>query len=121
MRMEKHVTLIAALNIGFGAMGILAAGIVFVAVAGGGLLSGDAEAIAITSIVGLAISFFLTLVSVPGIIGGLGLLMHKPWARVLVIVISIFGLFNIPLGTALAIYTLWVLLNDETTELFASA
>jgi len=28
-------------------------------------------------------------------------------------------LFNIPVGTALGIYTLWVLLQDETAKLFA--
>jgi len=45
-----------------------------------------------------------------GFLAGWGLLQRLPWARVLTIVLSFFALFNIPLGTALGIYTMWVLL-----------
>jgi hypothetical protein len=89
-------------------------------VVGGGLISGDAEAIRVTAIVGPAIAFFLVLTSLPGIIGGVGLLMWKNWARILVIILAVLDLFNIPIGTALGIYTLWVLFKDETTQLFSA-
>jgi hypothetical protein len=118
--MEKHVTFVGALRIGFGALGILAAVIVLVAVVGGGLISGDREAIRVTAIVGPVVAFFLFLLSVPGIIGGIGLLRRKPWARFLVLVLAVLDLFNIPIGTALGIYTIWVLMRDETVQLFAS-
>ena len=117
--MEKHVTFVGALRIGFGILGILAAVIVLVAVVGGGLISGDREAIRITAIVGPVVAFFLVLLSVPGIIGGIGLLKRKPWARFLVLVLAVLDLFNIPIGTALGIYTIWVLMRDETVQLFA--
>ena len=45
--------------------------------------------------------------------GGVGLLQRAPWARVLVLVVAFVSLINVPLGTALAIYTLWVLLADN--------
>ena len=118
--MEKHVIIVAALRIAFGAIGLLTAFIVFTAVVGGGLISGDADAIRVTAIVGPAVAFFLVLTSLPGIIGGIGLLKWKGWARVLVIILAILDLFNIPIGTALGIYTLWVLLKDETAQLFAA-
>ena len=118
--MEKHVIIVAALRIAFGVLGLLTAVIVFAAVVGGGLISGDAEAIRITAIVGPAVAAFLALTSLPGIIGGVGLLKWKGWARVLVIILAILDLFNIPIGTALGIYTLWVLLKDETAQLFAA-
>jgi hypothetical protein len=35
--------------------------------------------------------------------------MHKSWGRILAIVIGILALITIPFGTALGIYTLWVL------------
>jgi len=54
--MEKHVTLVAALNIGFGILGVLVAIIVFVIIVGAGVFSGDPEAMAITSIVGTAVA-----------------------------------------------------------------
>jgi hypothetical protein len=40
---------------------------------------------------------------------GYSLLTRRPWGRVLAIVFAILSLIKIPFGTALAIYTLWVL------------
>jgi hypothetical protein len=40
---------------------------------------------------------------------GLSLLQRKPWGRALAMVAGILVLIRIPIGTALAIYTLWVL------------
>ncbi len=118
--MEKHVTVVGAIRIGFGALGLLGAAIVFLAVVGGGLISGDETVITITGIVGTVIAFFIVLTSLPGIIGGLGLIYYKPWARVLVIVLGVLDLFNVPCGTVVGCYTVWVLMQDETAEMFAA-
>jgi hypothetical protein len=48
------------------------------------------------------------------------LINYKPWARVLMVVVSAISLIHVPLGTAVGVYGLWVLLNDETKYLFAS-
>lgn len=56
---------------------------------------------------------------VPAIIGGIGLLRRKPWRRYLVLVLSVLDLFNIPLGTAVGIYCIWALTQEETAQLFA--
>lgn len=40
---------------------------------------------------------------------GLSLLNRKPYGRMLGIVLAVLALFKFPLGTALGIYTLWVL------------
>jgi hypothetical protein len=40
---------------------------------------------------------------------GFSLLTRKPWGRVLAIVVAVLSLIKIPFGTALGIYTLWVL------------
>jgi len=116
--MKQHVTLVAALNIGFGILKLFAAAFVFFAVIGGGLLSGDPQAMAITAIVGPAVAFFLVLTALPGIIGGIGLLKGKSWARILVLILAIFDLIDFPVGTAISIYTFWVLLHNETGPLF---
>jgi predicted nucleic acid-binding Zn ribbon protein len=47
-------------------------------------------------------------------LAGWGLLQREPWARMLTIVLAFLALFNIPFGTALGIYTLWVLLPAES-------
>jgi len=52
-----------------------------------------------------------------GFIAGWGLLQHEPWARVLALVLSFISLFtNIPFGTALGIYTMWVLLPAQSEQ-----
>ncbi len=117
--MEKHVTLVAALNIGFGILGLMIGCMAFIAIAGGGAISGDPDAIAITSFVATVIAFFFIAFSVPEIIGGIGLLKHRGWAKILIMIIAVLDLVQIPFGTAIGIYTLWVLLNDETAKLFA--
>ena len=119
--MKQHVTVVGALHIGFGALGMLIALIVFLAVVGGGLLSGDEDAIAITSVVGTVIAFFFALLSIPGIIGGIGMLKYQPWARILVMILAVFNLVNIPIGTAVGVYTIWVLMQEETEQLFGQA
>jgi len=73
---------------------------------------------AITSVVATAIAVFFITLSVPEIVGGIGLLKHRGWARILVLILAVLDLFLIPIGTIVGIYTMWVLLNDETTKLF---
>jgi len=116
--MKQHVTVVAALNIGFGILKLFAAAVALLAIVGGGLISGDSEAIFITGIVGPAVALFLALLALPGIVGGLGLLKGKNWARMLVIILAILDLIDFPIGTLISLYTLWVLLNKETSDLF---
>jgi hypothetical protein len=42
-----------------------------------------------------------------------GLWQREPWARVAMLVLGIIALINIPFGTALGVYTLWVLMPQE--------
>ncbi len=116
--MQTHVKILGWLYIVLGVLGILAAGIVVLVVAGGGLISGDRTAITVTTIVSLVIGGFLVLVSAPGIIAGIGLLSYQPWARILTLVLGILNLPGFPTGTALGVYTLYVLLDEETSHLF---
>ena len=44
---------------------------------------------------------------------GWGLLRVRPWARILAIVMAFLGLLHPPFGTALGIYTLYVLLPSD--------
>jgi hypothetical protein len=122
--MEKHITLVGALQIGYNAFGILAAMFVFLFIVGGGLVGGlvseDEIVIPITFFVGTAISLWLVVTSVPGIVGGVGVLQHRSWARYLVLVLSVLDLFNVPIGTAIGAYSIWALVQDETAKLFGS-
>ena len=68
--------------------------------------------------IGILVSSFLGLIGLPQIIGGLGLIQHKEWARILMLVISFISLANVPFGTALGVYSMIVLFNPETVRLF---
>jgi hypothetical protein len=118
--MEKHVTLTAALHIGYGILGVVFGIGFWVVLTALGVKTGDAEAIAILGFIGRFIAVFSLIFSVPGIIGGVALLKRRPWGRIWTLVLSVILLLDIPLGTALGIYSLWVLVQDETKQLFAS-
>ena len=51
-----------------------------------------------------------------GFIAGWGLLQREPWARAVTLVIGFISLFNVPIGTALGIYTHWVLLPTQSDD-----
>jgi hypothetical protein len=126
--MEQHIKILGVLNIVWGAFGALG-GLVILLVFGGafGVLNVVAfhhpeAAIVppILALIGGAISIFLLLLSVPSIIAGIGLLYFKPWARILAIIVSALHLMNIPFGTALGIYGLWVLFSPRSQSLFTA-
>ena len=117
--MEKHVTILGILYIAVSALGVLSAIIVYMVLIGAGIISEEPEALQILVTVGSVVAFVIVIIAIPGIIGGIGLLNHYPWARILVLILGILNLIKIPIGTALGIYTIWVLLNDETEKLFA--
>jgi hypothetical protein len=77
-----------------------------------------AEVVPILGAVGGLVLVVLLALSVPGIVAGVGLLSFQPWARILTIVLSILDLVNIPFGTALGVYGLWVLFTTEGARLF---
>ncbi len=73
---------------------------------------------AVARMVGPLVMFVLgatfLVVGAGGICVGWGLLQRQPWARTVAIVLGILALFHPPFGTALGIYTLWVLLAAES-------
>jgi hypothetical protein len=61
------------------------------------------------------LAIFVVVKAFAGFLAGWGLLQREPWARSLALVLGFISLFfNIPFGTALGIYTLWVLLPAES-------
>jgi hypothetical protein len=72
----------------------------------------------IIAIFGGGFAFIALITSLPQLIGGIAVLMYKTWGRYLVLVVSVLELFNIPIGTAVGGYSIWVLVQDETVALF---
>jgi hypothetical protein len=116
--MESHVTAVAALRIGYNTLGVIFGFIILTVLAAIGSITHDEDANIILSIVGFIVGGGLIVLSIPGIIGGIGLLKRKEWARILVLILSAMDLINIPIGTAVGVYSIWVLVQDETAQLF---
>jgi hypothetical protein len=76
----------------------------------------DVPAIDLVRAILPAVGIFMTAIAAVGFFAGWGLLERAPWARVLSIVLACFSLFHVPLGTALGIYTLWVLLPESSEQ-----
>jgi hypothetical protein len=121
--MEQHLKILGILNIVFGGLGICGALVilfVFGIPAGLVVADGDPDAAGTLSILGVVGGFIFllaTIFSVPALIAGIGLLKYREWARIWTIVASVLHLINIPFGTALGVYGLWVMFKDETVSL----
>jgi hypothetical protein len=125
--MATHVKVLGVLYIALSSLTLCAAlimALVFGTASGIVAANADADAAVALPIIGLAGSamvIFLVAISLPGIITGIGLLKLKPWARIVGIVLAAINLINIPFGTILGAYGLWVLLNKDSERLFSGA
>lgn len=115
---ETHVRILAAINIGFGGLFLVLAAIVFFVMPSIGLASQDEEAMRVLSIIGAVGAGILTVLGLPGLLIGVGLWKFEPWSRFAGIILGAINLINVPIGTVLGIYTIWVLVSDEATQLF---
>jgi hypothetical protein len=117
--MKQHVTVVGALHIGLGFLGIILACLIFIILVWVGRVADDPDAAPILDFIAVVVAFLLVVLSVPEIIGGFGLLQGSEWARILVLILSVLNLFNFPIGTAIGVYSIWVLIQEETVQLFA--
>ena len=118
--MEKHITLLGVFHIVYHALGFVIGILIISLLTWVGHFVGEPEVASILAVVASVIGFFLIILAIPGIIAGIGLLTKRPWARILALVVGIIDLLDIPVGTALGVYTLWVLMSDESIPLFQS-
>lgn len=118
-KMRKHVTVVGAIHIGFGILGLVGALAIFFALNfARGFVTGDEIPTVVLGFLALSLPLLVGFMSTLGLVGGIGLLSFQPWARYLVIVVAALGCLNIPIGTLKGVYSLWVLLQDETIKLF---
>jgi len=119
-RVQEHVRLLGILWLALGAVNVV----------GGVILEVLANTLFVHLVEQGAPMFLRPLLSVVGMfillkaaaafIAGWGLLQHQPWARILALVVAFVSLFNVPFGTALGVYTLWVLLPGRSEEEYES-
>lgn len=112
--MQTHIKIVALLNIVFGALLAVLGTLLTLGLGLAGLVSGDVLGGLVLGTAGVVAGLILVVIALPQIVGGVGLLAQRNWARWVLIATSVLGLFKFPIGTVLSVYALWVLLHDDT-------
>lgn len=120
MRSSEHVALVSALHMAWSLLLLVGSVIALVALAISGLcagfVAGDGVFAGLAAVIGLLASFLLLIASVAGFVGAFGLIKHRYWARYVLLVLGVVWLVKIPLGTALGVYTFYVLTRRDVVE-----
>jgi len=116
--MERHINIVAALQIGLSIFNLLLAFLIFTILKLVGSFTDEPNAGWILSLIADGIAIVFIIISVPGILAGMGLYKRKEWARVLTIVLSVIEFFSFPIGTAIGIYSIWSLVQPEVVSIF---
>ncbi len=117
-RLDRHLHLLGVFWIALGGLFVIPAAILMVLGSSTHFMAHFREPFGpeFGSFLMYAVGGSLLIVAAGGVCVGMGLMQHQPWARGAAIVLGVLTLFHPPLGTALGIYTLWVLLADEHGE-----
>ena len=116
--LAKHVSIFSILLIAYGTIKCIVGIVIINILSMAGDITGNIDAMRILSIIGDSVGGILIVLGIPSIICGIGLYNLRRWSRIIALVICCLSLISIPFGTALGIYGLWVLLNEESKALF---
>jgi hypothetical protein len=118
--MKTQIELLGLINLLSGAFGALTGLCLMMLFFGIAPITRDAVASMVLLIVGSIAGVWMLAFAIPSIIAGIGLLKYKSWARILTLILGVFALFSFPVGTLIAIYTFWVLLQPESEQLLSA-
>jgi hypothetical protein len=116
--MERQINIVAALQIGLSIFNILIAFLIFTVLKIVGGFVDEANSASILSLIADILAVVFIIISIPGLLAGLGLYRRKEWARILTIVLSVIEIFSFPIGTAIGIYSIWALVQPESIAFF---
>lgn len=118
MTNEQHNKTLGILHLAYGALHglmVLIFGIAFavlVPVMREGSRMNDGMPLGLYLIIISAIALFGLFYAAPSLVAGYAILKRKPWARIAGIIGSVIAGMNVPLGTALCVYSLWFLFGQ---------
>lgn len=114
--MEHHVRVLGVLNVVVGAFSGLAALFQLLFFGGAQTISGYLSINTAIAAVWLWSTLALML---PCIVVGLALVGFRGWSRGAGIVLSVCEMLNVPLGTLVGLYGLWVLFSEDADMIFS--
>ena len=118
--MDRHVKILGTLNMVYGIVGALAAIAILVQFGGlNGVYAAFNEDI--IGLVAVILVVFQILIALPCVMAGYFVRKLQDWARVMLIMVSAVNVLNVPFGTLIGSYGLWVLMTPETDPLFQNA
>lgn len=107
--MGRHVRILGWLHVALGIFDLLLGMAAFGIMSGMGFVSGDAHAFGVMSLIGGFAGAFMLLMAIPNLLCGLGLLRNwGGWVIVLAVILGLINVMNVPVGTAIALYTFWI-------------
>ena len=124
--MEQHIKVLSVLFIILGILGIVSA-VGFMLLGAGTAATILAQDDSPEARIGAAwasgcitvVAALLGIMAIPSIIAGWGLSQHKSWARILTIILAVLSLPQFPVGTAIGIYALVILFNEESKAILS--
>jgi hypothetical protein len=120
--MRSHVNLLGILQLTWGGMGLLLGASLLLLAAGAAAIarttSGDPLTAGFTALLFVVFATALALGGWANAWTGRALRQHRSPGRTGALILAVMNLFVLPFGTALAIYTFWVLLHDDARALF---
>lgn len=115
--MDRHVRNLGNLSIAFGIVATIIPLFLLIFYGGFGSMYDSAEdRFTVSLIIGSLITHLI--LGAPMIFAGVAIRKFQNWARSAMIVLCAVNLLNVPFGSLLGIYGLWVLLTPETEPLF---
>ncbi len=119
-RTARHVHLLGILWIAASVLNLIGGAVLFILgnTLFGRLVPGENIFLSHNFLQGLftSLAVFLVVKAAAGLACGWGLLQHEPWARTPTLVLGFLELLHVPFGTALGIYTIWVLLYPQAEQ-----
>lgn len=117
MKTEEHIVVLGTLHIAWSVLLLVAATAASVLVALGVIAGGEDGAILIVPIV-ILVSSLCFVAAIVEIIGAIGVFRRRNWGRYVLMCMGAIWLLKVPVGTALGIYTFYVLTREPVVADF---
>lgn len=119
--MRSHVNLLGILELAWGAMGLMLGVSLLLLAAGAAAIartSADPVTAVFTALLFVVFGLALAAAGWANAWAGRAIRAHRAPGRTFGLVLALLNLFLLPFGTALGIYTFWVLLHNESRAMF---
>jgi hypothetical protein len=117
MRPNDHIVILGTLHIAWSLL-LLSGVVVLTVLLLAGVWTVDDNAAALITAIAVIASTLLIAFSGLGLVGAWGLLRRRGWSRYVLMILGAVWAIKVPVGTALGVYTFYVLTREEVLQQF---